>query len=110
METVAGAEFSREAVLLREVTRGILWEQHPCDCTYGAWPERVIQNADFQQLPPLTRLSSSYFIQNASQNSSQCIKLEKKKNQIIEMQRLHYVSLHYYILPAYTIPLIPLRF
>lgn len=72
---------------------------------HRAWPERAIQNTRFQQLPPLTRLSSSYFIQNARQNSSQNIQLEKKKNQEIEMQRLHEVSLHRYLLPACTIPL-----
>lgn len=59
---------------------GILWEQHPCDCTYGAWPERVNRNAYFQQLPLLTRLLSSCFIQNASYNSSRCIQLGRKKN------------------------------
>lgn len=37
---------------------------------------------------------------------------KKNKNnlKVIEMQRLHDVSLHYYSLPAYTIPLIPLCF
>lgn len=68
--------------------RGILCVQHPCDCAYGAWPERIIQNAYFQQLPPLPRLSSSYFIQNASQNSSQSIQLKKKKNKPHHLRKL----------------------
>lgn len=61
-----------------KLPRGILCVHHPCNCVYRAWPEHIIQNAYFQLLPPLTRLSSSYFIQNASQNSSRSIQLKKK--------------------------------
>lgn len=98
-----------------KLPRGILCVRHPCNWAYGVWPEHIIQNAYFQQLPPLTRLPSSYFIQNASQNSSWSIRLKKKNQnqpppQEIEMQRLHEVSLHHYLHPACTIPLIPLCF